>query len=195
MAWNEPELVLASASPRRRELLEKFSRPFSVCPARGEEAPAGAMGPEDYVRALARAKAEEVAALYAGRDAVILAADTVVERDGRILGKPASPEDAQAMLRSLSGREHRVWTGLCVRRGSLLLTGAECTRVFFRPLTDREIGAYVSTGEPLDKAGAYGYQGLACLFVERIQGDYYNVVGLPLCRLGRMLQEAGVTLL
>ena len=99
------------------------------------------------------------------------------------------------MLRSLSGREHQVCTGVTVCRGDRADTRCESTAVHFRPLTDREIGAYVSTGEPLDKAGAYGYQGLACLFVERIHGDYYNVVGLPLCRLGRMLLEFGVDLL
>lgn len=190
----EQRIILASASPRRRELLGMFSLPFTVCPALGEEAPPPHLTPEETVRALARAKADEVAGRV-GAGELILAADTIVELEGELLGKPGSPEAAGAMLRRLSGREHRVYSGLCLRRGERVLEGCEMTRVRFRPLGDREIDAYVATGEPLDKAGAYGYQGRASLFVEGIEGDFFNVMGLPLCRLGRMLKELGVELL
>ena len=186
-------IVLASASPRRRELLSHFSVPFTVDPAAGPESPPAGAGPEETVRALAAAKAAEVAGRHP--DSVVIGADTVVELDGAILGKPADRDDARRMLRALSGREHRVYTGVAVVRGGEQVCGAEMTRVFFREMTDREIAAYVDSGEPMDKAGAYGYQGLASLFVERIDGDFFNVVGLPLCRLGRMLETLGVTLL
>ena len=152
------------------------------------------LSPGALVRTLAAGKAAEVASALPD-DAVVIAADTVVELDGEILGKPGTPEKAAEMLRALSGRENRVWSGLVVRRGGVVLTADECTRVRFRTLSEEEIAAYVATGEPLDKAGAYGYQGLASLFVESIDGDYFNVVGLPLCRLGMMLRELGVELL
>ena len=193
MAYCDRPIVLASASPRRRELLGRFGIPFRVIPARGEEkAPAG-LSPGELVRALAEHKAAEVAA--GEPESVIVAADTVVEIDGEILGKPGTPERAAEMLRRLSGRTHRVWTGVCVRQGERVLSAAEETAVRFHPLTEEEIAAYVATGEPLDKAGAYGYQDRACLFVERIEGDYFNVVGLPMERLGRMLRSFGVSLL
>ena len=116
-------------------------------------------------------------------------------RTYRILGKPGTPERAKAMLTALSGKTNRVWSGLCVRCGEETRCACERTDVLFRELTEAEIDAYVATGEPLDKAGAYGYQSLASLFVERIEGDYFNVVGLPLCRLGELLREFGVALL
>ena len=186
-------LILASASPRRRELLSQFNIPFTIDPAAGPENPPADTDPAGIVAALSAAKAAEAAARHPG--AVIIGADTVVALDGKILGKPSCPEDARNMLSALSGRDHRVFTGVTVRRDSTVLTETEETLVRFRPLTDREISAYTATGEPMDKAGAYGYQGLASLFVERIEGDYFNVVGLPLCRLGRMLEALGVTLL
>ncbi len=193
MERSDAPLILASASPRRRELMERFGVPFEILPAPGPEtAPAG-LSPRELVIALAGHKAAEIAALRP--EAVVVAADTVVEIGGEILGKPGTPDRAAAMLRRLSGETNRVWTGLCVRRGGEVLSAAECTEVRFRPLDDAEIEAYVRTGEPLDKAGAYGYQGLACLFVEEIRGDYFNVVGLPLCRLGQMLRSFGVELL
>ena len=130
-----------------------------------------------------------------GCDAVVIAADTVVELDGELLGKPGTPERAEEMLSRLSGRAHRVWTGVCVRQGETSLSRSECTQVHFRPLSPEEIRAYIATGEPLDKAGAYGYQGLASLFVERIEGDFFNVMGLPVCALGLMLRRFGVELL
>ena len=195
MASNEPRLILASASPRRRELLVRFGVPFEVIPAVGEERAGAESDPAETVCRLAEAKAAEVFARTGDPAAVVVAADTVVELGGEILGKPGTPEKAREMLRALSGNVNRVWSGLCVRRGERTLSAAECTSVFFRKLSEAEIEAYVASGEPLDKAGAYGYQGLASLFVERIEGDYFNVVGLPLCRLGEMLRAFGVELL
>lgn len=186
-------LILASASPRRRELLEKLNVPFTIDPAAGPENPPEGADAAETVKALSAAKALEVAARHPG--CAVIGADTVVESDGVILGKPADEADAFSMLRSLSGREHRVYTGVTVTDGNTVLSQAEMTRVFFRPLSDREIEAYIATKEPMDKAGAYGYQGFAGLFVERIDGDYFNVVGLPLCRLGQMLSSLGVKLL
>lgn len=188
------KIVLASASPRRRELLANIGiKDFTVCPAEGEEkAPAG-LSPDELVMALSRAKAEEVAAKHP--DALIIAADTIVYSDGRVLGKPHDASEASSMLRALSGRTHRVYTGVTLLSGETLLSEAECTLVRFRPLDDAEINAYIATGEPMDKAGAYGIQGMASLMVEGIEGDYFNVMGLPLCRLGKMLNAIGVRLL
>ena len=194
MAYHEKRLVLASASPRRRELLDRFCIPYEVIPALGEEAAPEGLPPGELVSLLAANKAAEVA-VRVGSGAVVVAADTVVEIEGRVLGKPGTEERAVEMLSELSGREHRVWTGVCVREGDRILTRSECTAVRFRELSGEEIRAYAATGEPLDKAGAYGYQSLACLFVDRIEGDYFNVVGLPVCTLGLMLREFGVELL
>lgn len=169
-------------------------RDFRVIPAEGGEARSPAWGPEETVRQLSLAKAREVAARVSPED-VVVAADTIVWIDGQILGKPGTPAQAREMLTRLSGREHAVFTGVTVRRGETVLTEHEETRVRFRPLSEREIGAYVATGEPMDKAGAYGAQGKASLFVEGITGDFFNVMGLPVCRLGRMLERLGVELL
>lgn len=187
------KLILASASPRRRELLGYFGLPFEVIPATGPEVPPDEADAGETARALSLAKAREVADAHP--DAVVVGADTVVEIDGVILGKPRDTEDARRMLRLLSGREHRVYTGLTVIKDGRAESLWERTRVFFRPMTEAEIDAYVATGEPMDKAGAYGYQGRAGIFVERIEGDFFNVVGLPLCLLGKMLSEIGVELL
>ena len=195
MAFSEKKMILASASPRRREMLGRFGLPFEVIPAKGEEAVDPALTPEETVKALSAAKAEEIANLTGDREAIIIGSDTVVERGGVILGKPADEEDAFRMLSALSGGDHRVWSGVCVRQGDKVLAEAECTVGHFRPLSEEEIRAYIATGEPMDKAGSYGYQGLASVFVESISGDYFNVVGLPLCRLGQMLKEFGVVLL
>jgi septum formation protein len=127
--------------------------------------------------------------------ALVIGSDTVVELDGEILGKPKDKQDAYRMLRRLSGQEHRVYTGVTLVKDGQSLSQAEKTRVFFRQMTDQEIWAYIRTGEPMDKAGAYGYQGMAGLFIQGIEGDYFNVVGLPLCRLGQMLKQLGVELL
>ena len=188
-------LILASGSPRRRDLLRGLGLEFEVIAAPGAEAPHPELAPEALVRALAEDKAAQVLALDGDRQAVIIAADTVVEIDGRVLGKPADARQAEEMLSALSGRTHRVWTGVCVRRGGEVLSRAECTEVGFRALSDREIRAYVNTGEPLDKAGAYGIQGRAALFVRGIRGDYFNVMGLPLCTLGLMLRQYDVELI
>jgi len=188
-------IVLASASPRRRELLEMLGiKDLKVIPSRAEEAIPPGQRPKDAVCRLSRLKAHEVAARCLPED-VIIAADTIVELDGRILGKPVDENHAAEMLRSLSGRSHRVFTGVTVMGGGRELTCAEETTVRFRPITESEIRAYIATGEPMDKAGAYGAQGIASLFVEGIDGDFFNVMGLPLCRLGKMLSELGVDLI
>ena len=145
----------------------------------------------DLVQILSREKARWIAG-QVDPETLVIGADTVVVRDGEILGKPKGEEEARAMLASLSGRTHQVCTGVTVCRGDKVLTQVEETQVTFRPLTDQEIRQYVSTGEPMDKAGAYGIQGLGGLLVAGIQGDYHNVVGLPVCRLGRMLLDFGV---
>lgn len=187
------EIILASGSPRRRELLNTLGLSFMVCPAEGDEiAPDGA-GPGEIVKTLSRAKAEEVGQRFA--EELIIAADTIVCLDGKVLGKPKDEADARAMLSSLSGRAHEVYTGVTVMLGEDTLCEDECTKVFFRELSAEEIDAYVASGDPMDKAGAYGIQGKASLMVERIEGDYFNVMGLPLCRLGKMLKTIGVRLL
>jgi septum formation protein len=167
---------------------------MAVIPAVGEEISVPGRGPAETVLALSAAKAEEVAAKCAAGD-VIVAADTIVWLDGAILGKPKDRADAVSMLEKLSGREHSVFSGVTVIKDGKAVSGVEETRVRFRGLSPAEIGAYVDTGEPMDKAGAYGAQGMASLFVERINGDFFNVMGLPLCRLGRMLDQMGVKLL
>ncbi len=188
------ELILASASPRRRELLGYFGLPFQVIPAAGPEVPPQEADAGRTVWYLSRQKARQVAEKHP--EALVIGADTVVEIDGEILGKPRDEADAKRMLRLLSSREHRVYTGVSLVRRSAgyVSTDTAMTRVFFREMTGEEIDAYVATGEPMDKAGAYGYQGRAGMYVEKIEGDFFNVVGLPLCLLGNMLSEAGVKL-
>ena len=187
-------LILASASPRRRELLSALGLELEVRPALGEEHPEPGLNGGETAMRLSRAKCLEIAA-GAEEDDVVIAADTVVCLDDEILGKPANEQDAERMLKALSGRDHRVFTGVTVARGGRVLSDYEETAVHFRPLTEREIAAYIATGEPMDKAGAYGIQGRASLFVRAIEGDYFNVVGLPLCKLGQMLKELGVELI
>ena len=189
-------MILASASPRRRELLEMLRVPaLEVLPALGEERTDPRLDPEALVLALSRQKAEEVARRCGDAGAVVIGADTVVALEGRILGKPRDAEQAAEMLRALSGRSHLVYTGVTVCRGARVLSRAERTEVWFRPLEEGEIARYIATGEPMDKAGAYGAQGLASLFVEKLEGDFFNVMGLPLCLLGKMLMELGVHLI
>ena len=185
-------VILASQSPRRRELLGQMGfTDFIIRPAQGEEKVDPNLSPDKLVEELSRQKCAEVAAMSSADDLVI-AADTVVAIDGTVLGKPRSEQDAYAMLSRLSGRHHTVYTGVTLRRGEQSLTAHEATRVHFRPLTPAEIEAYVSTGEPMDKAGSYGIQGYGSMLVEGISGDYFNVVGLPVCLLGRMLAQFGV---
>lgn len=185
-------IILASQSPRRRELLERLGLDFLVRAADVDETMDPAAAPEEEVARVSRAKALAVPA-QAGD--IVIAADTIVVCGGRVLGKPRSPEDAKAMLRLLSGRDHQVMTGLTLGTDGRLTTRTEITRIFFRPLLEPEIEAYVRTGEPLDKAGAYGIQGKAALFAERLEGDFYNVMGLPLCDLAQRLRELGVEIL
>ena len=185
-------VILASQSPRRQELLARMGRgEFEIRPAQGEEVVPAGLTAAQQVEELSRQKAREIAAGAAPGD-IIIAADTVVAVDDRVLGKPKSPRQAEEMLASLSGRAHRVYTGITVCRDGVERTEHECTQVVFRTLTDHEIRAYVQTGEPMDKAGAYGIQGRGCILVEGIRGDYYNVVGLPVCRLALMLRKFGV---
>ena len=190
-----PRLVLASTSPRRQELLGLLGLPFEVIGSLYDESvisPDG-MAPADYVTRLAQGKASEVAGRL-DADALVIGADTTVVLDGQFLNKPTGPDDAASMLRRLSGRTHEVYTGLCVIRGQTLLTNYAVTEVAFAALTDETIAAYVATGEPLDKAGAYGIQGKALSFIPSISGDYFNVVGLPLYLLGQMLAQFGIDL-
>lgn len=188
-------IVLASASPRRRELLEMLGVcDFKICPAAGEEKIKDGLSPEEIVCSLSKAKAEEVRAKCGGDD-VIIAADTIVWHEGRVFGKPKTEREAKLMLGELSGKTHEVFTGITVIKGEKIISEAECTKVHFRQLDEAEIEAYVLSGEPMDKAGAYGIQGKASLFAEGIEGDFFNVMGLPLCRLGKMLKTIGVRLL
>ena len=193
-----PRLILASTSPRRRELLGLLGLPFEVVASRYDESllsPDG-LTPPEYVTRLAHGKASEVAARTEG-GALVIGADTTVILDGATLNKPADAGDARRMLRLLSGRTHQVYTGLClipVQNGvaGVAQTDHAVTDVTFDALTEEIIAAYVAGGEPLDKAGAYGIQGKALSFIPAIQGDYFNVVGLPLFLLGKMLPGFGV---
>lgn len=194
-------IVLASASPRRKELMEQFcGKDLVIFPAEGEEVVSDNVGPGETVEALARGKAREVAGRLRAeglgdREDIVIGADTIVWHEGRIFGKPHSREEAAAMLRSLSGCTHEVYTGVSLIYGDRELTEHEKTAVTFRVMTEKEILDYIATGEPMDKAGAYGAQGLGALFVSSIEGDFFNVMGLPLCRLGLMLKKTGVELL
>ena len=179
-------LILASASPRRQELLKVFGCPFTVRAADIDETMDPDKAPFDEVARVSRQKAQAIAA---GQDDVIIAADTIVVCCGKVLGKPRDAQDARRMLSLLSGRDHQVMTGCTVVRGRRAVTFTEVTDLHFRPLLPQEIRRYILTGEPMDKAGAYGIQGGAALFCQRMEGDYYNVMGLPLCRLGQVLRD------
>ena len=179
------QLILASQSPRRKELLGLFRIPFTVRVADIDEAMDPGKAPFDEVARVSRLKAE---AVPREEEDIVIAADTIVVCDGCVLGKPKDAADAFRMLRMLSGKDHQVMTGLTVLKGDSAVTCTEVTDIHFRALTDGEIAAYIRTGEPMDKAGAYGIQGGAALFAERLVGDYYNVMGLPVCRLGQILK-------
>lgn len=187
------KLVLASASPRRQELLRRMGiQDFDVrLPDTEENFPQG-LSPREVVCYISREKSDAAAALCTD-DEIVITADTMVFLDDRRLGKPKDEADALSMLTALQGRRHTVCTGVTVRQGSRILTEAESTEVCFRPATEEELRAYIATGEPMDKAGAYGIQGLGALLVEGIQGDFFNVMGLPILRLSRMLSTFGVT--
>lgn len=185
------KIVLASQSPRRKELLGRMGLEFVTQASKIDESAFDGLEARELVATLSREKAQWIARQLDG-ETLVIGADTVVVRDGAALGKPKDAEDAVAMLLSLSGRDHQVCTGVTVCRGDRILTQVEETQVTFRELTEAEVRQYVSTGEPMDKAGAYGIQGLGGLLVEGIRGDYSNVVGLPVCRLGQMLKDFGV---
>ena len=180
------KIILASASPRRRELLGQLIGEFEVIPSGAEENITNT-DPHDTVCELARTKAEWVAERHP--EAVVIGADTMVYLGKTPLGKPKDAEEAREMLRMLSGRAHQVYTGVCVIADGKTIAEAECTDVYFAELSEAEIEEYVNTGDSMDKAGAYGIQGHAARFVERIDGCYFNVVGLPLRRLYTMLKR------
>ena len=183
-------IILASKSPRRKELLSLITKDFRIVPATGEQTADESLPTDLFVTTLAKNKAKEIAALYP--DDIVIGADTVVAAKGEILGKPHYAEDAKRMLTLLSGTEHGVYTGVCVINKGKVYTFCEETRVRFFELSEEEIDDYIATGEPFDKAGAYGIQDYGALLVEGIDGDYYNVMGLPVGKLSRLLREINV---
>lgn len=201
------QIILASASPRRKELLEQIGLSFEICPAKGEEIITKTL-PEEVVQELSQQKAREVAAMlrqYAAdhedlmtpQDILVIGADTVVAAEGKILGKPKDEEDAFRMLSMLSGKTHAVYTGVTFifldkngRAGEH--TFFEKTEVTMYPISEAEIRRYIATGDPMDKAGSYGIQGKCAIFIEKINGDYNNVVGLPIARIYQELQKLGI---
>jgi len=197
--WNVPSepvplqskpLVLASQSPRRGEILRLAGIEFVTRPAEVDETPYLGERPEDYVRRLAQAKAM---AVEATPDEIVLGADTTVVVGGVIFGKPVDAREARRMLIRLSGRRHDVLTGICLRQGRRIITDWGSTQVWFTAMTRREVHDYVASGEPMDKAGGYAIQGIASRYVERIEGCYFNVVGLPMALVYRHLRELGGT--
>ena len=174
------QLILASASPRRKALLSLLGVPFTVRAADIDETMDPEKPPFDEVARVSRSKA---LAVSRGEEDIVIAADTIVVCQGKVLGKPHSEDEAASMLRLLSGRDHQAMTGCTIPSGDRAETFTEVTSLHFRPLSEKEIQKYVQSGEPMDKAGAYGIQGGAALFCEKLEGDYYNVMGLPVCRL------------
>lgn len=191
------QVILASGSPRRKELLELIGVEFKIITSNKEEV-ITSTNPEEVVKELSVMKAEDVAAGVTG-PAIILGADTVVSHGGRILGKPKDKEDAVNMIRSFAGDDHYVYTGVCIIRkeadGSVKkISFAEGTRVTVYPMTKEEIEGYVASGEPMDKAGAYAIQGLFAPYIKGIEGDYYNIVGFPIAGIYQRLKEEGIHL-
>jgi septum formation protein len=185
-----PRVVLASSSPRRRELLTLIGIPHTVAPADIDETVYDGELPHAHAERLAREKA--IAIARREPEAVVIGADTIVVVDGDILGKPRDEDAATMMLRRLSGRAHVVLTAVAVARAETVVSGVESVDVRFRPLSDEEIARYIATREPMDKAGAYGIQGFGATIVERIDGDYFAVMGLALGRMVRLMADAGV---
>jgi len=184
-------IVLASGSPRRLELLSKIGiEDFKVIADTSEEVITPGLLPEEQVIKLSLQKAGNVA-LKCSKDDIIIAADTIVYLGNKPLGKPDSNSEAVEMLRALSGRKHSVYTGVTLLKENKHISHAERTDVSFREISDSEIISYIETGEPMDKAGSYAAQGRAAVFIERIEGDFFNVMGLPLCKLSQMLKEFG----
>lgn len=178
-------VILASQSPRRKSLMELFHVPFTVRVADVDETMDPRRSPFDEVARVSRLKAE---AIPRQPEDLVIAADTIVVCNGEVLGKPRDEADAFRMLKLLSGRDHQVMTGMTVLWQDRAEVCTEVTDIHFRPLSDREILEYIRTGEPMDKAGSYGIQGGAALFAQRLNGDYYNVMGLPVCRLSQILE-------
>ena len=187
-------IILASKSPRRQELMRLLGLEFTIHTADVDETMDKTLPPEREVARVGGLKAAKIAETAAPED-IVVAADTIVVVDGAVLGKPHDEEEAFHMLKTLSGRGHEVMTGLNVWHEGKLRQEVVRTRVHFRPMTDAEIRAYIATGEPMDKAGAYAIQGLAAMFVIGLDGDYYNVMGLPVCPLAMILRKFGVKLL
>ena len=186
-------IILASGSPRRQELLQRIGiRDFTVRVPQVEEWYPDGLTPEEIVRYISREKSQAVAST---EDEIVITADTMVFLDDQRLGKPQDEADALRMLTALQGRRHTVCTGVTVRQGDRVLTESESTGVVFRPAEESELRAYIATGEPMDKAGSYGVQGKGALLVERLEGDFFNVMGLPVLRLSRMLAQFGIKLL
>jgi septum formation protein len=181
-------LVLASQSPRRSEILKQAGIPFTVRAASVDESPIEKEKPEEYVQRLAEWKA---AAVHAGPTDIVLGADTTVVIDDEMLAKPVDHADAARMLALLSGRRHEVLTGICLKRGDEVVVDWAVTQVWFRAMTEQEIEEYIASGEPMDKAGAYAIQGLASKYIEKIDGCYFNVVGLPVSLVYKHLREIG----
>jgi len=182
------EIILASGSPRRLALMEQVGIPCRVVVSNADETISGE--PDFQVRALALRKAEAVRGMIAS-DAVIIAADTLVYVDGKVLGKPETAQDAFDMLATLRGREHTVYTGVAVLTGTGSRVFVDSTKVYFRDMLDAELWEYIATGEPFDKAGAYGVQDRGALLVDRVEGDYFTVVGLPIAKVAVALRELG----
>lgn len=189
------KIVLASGSPRRQELLSRMGiTDFTVRAPEVEESYPSGLSPEETVCYISREKSD-AARLLCDENELIITADTMVFLDDKRLGKPKDEAQALEMLTALAGRRHTVCTGVTVRRGNVILTRAQSTDVYFRPATERELRAYIRTGEPMDKAGAYGVQGKGSLLVRRIDGDFFNVMGLPVEMLAEMLKTFEIDLL
>ena len=186
------KIILASGSPRRRELLKMIGlEDFEVVPDKSEEPVFEGLTPERTVCKIALTKAKNVYSTRPDAD-LIIAADTEVFLNDKAFGKPVDEKDAQRILKTLSGRNHTVCTGIALIFGDIIVTGAQSTEVYFRDISEKEIIEYVATGEPMDKAGAYGAQGRGAVFIEKLNGDFFNVMGLPVCRLSVMLKNLGV---
>ncbi len=186
-------LILASKSPRRDEILDLAGYAHEVIVSDADESLTEGISAKDAVKEISRRKAAAVFEKTSG-ERVIVAADTVVEDGGEVYGKPKDARDAERMLRSMSGGHHFVHTGITVTDGDKTISETVTTKVFMRDLSDREIEGYIESGAPFDKAGAYGIQGAAGAFVEKLEGDYFNVMGLPLCRISEILSEFGIGL-
>lgn len=183
------EIILASASPRRKMLLEQLDLDFIVQPSQIDEAKVELEIPSELVQRLSYLKANDV---WSKQSQIVIAADTVVSNQNQILGKPANKKEAKEMLINLSGSTHQVMTGITVISSEAVITDYEKTNVTFKQVTEEEIDDYIATGEPLDKAGAYGIQGKGAVFVKKIEGCFYNVVGLSLYRLVKIMSKAGL---